>query len=192
MSVRDWIEEYYPEYYGWFEYPSDATVAFCGTREEWGILGNFGRTPLVVDGVEFNCAEALFQVMKFTDPAARRDIHSRAGQRIKMQARHWTKEVGVRPGWGRMVVDVLKFCLMTKYAQSEAFRDELARTGDRFIVEMQSNTLRPANTYNAKRSDDGQTWSGPNLMGRLLMELRDKGRLEYSLPDNVMRFPDLR
>ena len=86
----------------------------------------------------------------------------------------------------------LKFCLMTKYAQSEAFRDELARTGDRFIVEMQSNTLRPANTYNAKRSDDGQTWSGPNLMGRLLMELRDKGRLEYSLPDEVMRFPDLR
>ena len=63
MSVRDWIEEYYPEYYGWFEYPSDATVAFCGTREEWGILGNFGRTPLVVDDVEFNCAEALFQVM---------------------------------------------------------------------------------------------------------------------------------
>ena len=76
---------------------------------------------------------------------------------------------------------------------AEAHRGvQLARTGDRFIVEMRSNTLRPANTYNAKRSDDGKTWSGPNLMGRLLMELRDKGRLEYSLPDDVMRFPDLR
>lgn len=29
---------------------------------------------------------------------------------------------------------------------------------------------------------------GPNLLGRLLMELRDDGRLEYSLPDDALGF----
>jgi len=191
MHVREFIEKNYPEYYGWFEYPSDRTVAFCGTRDEWGILGNFGRTPLVVDGVEFNCAEQLFQVMKFSDSAVRKDIHSRAGQPIKMWAKHWEKDVGVRPDWGEIIVDALKFCLMTKWEQSEAFRSELARTGDRFIVEVQNNSRKPADTYSSKLTPDGRTWSGPNLMGRLLMELRDKGRLDYSLPEDAVLFPDL-
>ena len=109
-----------------------------------------------------------------------------------MRAKHWEKEVGPRPGWGGILVDALKFCLVTKYEQSGAFRAELARTGDRFIVEVQANSRRPADSYSAKLTPDGTAWSGPNLMGRLLMELRDNGTLKYSLPDDAIRFPDLR
>ena len=29
---------------------------------------------------------------------------------------------------------------------------------------------------------------GPNLLGRLLMELRDNGKLEYQLPDDAFGF----
>lgn len=192
MHVREFIEKNYPEYYGWFEYPAERTVAFCKADQEWGILGNFGRTPLVVDEVKFYAAESMFQVMKFTDPTARKDIYSYEGQKLKMRAKHWEKEVGVRPDWGEILVDALKFCLMTKWEQSEAFRSELARTADRFIVEVQNNSRKAADTYSAKLTPDGGTWSGPNLMGRLLMELRDKGKLEYHLPDDVKLFPDLK
>lgn len=192
MHVRELIEKNYPEYSGWFDYPADRTVAFCKTDEAWGILGNFGRSPLVLDGVSFPCAESVFQIMKFSDPKARRSIFPLKGQHIKMRAKHYEKVVGVRSDWGKILVDALKFCLMTKYAQSEDFRAELARTGDRFIVEMQSNPKRPANTYSAKLSPDGRTWSGPNLMGRLLMELRDNGKLDYHLPDDVKSFADLK
>ena len=192
MHVRELIEKNYPEYSGWFDYPADRTVAFCKTDEAWGILGNFGRSPLVLDGVSFPCAESVFQIMKFSDPEARRSIFPLKGQHIKMRAKHYEKVVGVRSDWGKILVDALKFCLMTKYAQSEDFRAELARTGDRFIVEMQSNPKRPANTYSAKLSPDGRTWSGPNLMGRLLMELRDNGKLDYHLPDDVKSFADLK
>ena len=48
-----------------------------------------------------------------------------------------------------------------------------------------------ADTYSAILSDDGATWTGGNLMGRLLMELRDNGKLEYHLPEDAMRFSDL-
>ena len=189
MHVRELIEKNYPEYYGWFDYPAGETVAFSSADGEWGILGNFGRTPLVVDGVPFYAAESLFQVMKFSDPAARKAVYAKKGQGLKMKAKHFEKEVGVRPGWGGILVDALKFCLQTKYEQSGAFRDELRRTGTRFIVE--KNVHPRPDTYNARLSDDGRTWSGPNLMGRLLMELRDKGSLEYHLPEETMRFSDL-
>ncbi len=192
MHVREFIEKHYPEYYGWFDYPAAETVSFCKADREWGILGNFGRTPLLVDGVPFENAEKLFQVIKFSDAQSRRDVYSRRGQTIKMTAKHREKVGTVREDWGRILVDALKFCLMCKYEQSTVFREELARTGGRFIVEEQAHPGKAADTYSARLSPDGLTWSGPNLMGRLLMELRDRGRLDYRLPEDAVSFADLK
>ena len=80
---------------------------------------------------------------------------------------------------------------MQKYTQSEAFRKELERSKGLFIVEQQVNPRRPAGAYSAKLSEDGKTWAGPNIMGRLLMALRDNGKLEYNLPADAMSFSDL-
>lgn len=64
MHVREFIEKNYPEYYSIEHYLADKTAAFCKVDASWGIFSNFGRTPLVVDGVSFDCSEKLFQVMK--------------------------------------------------------------------------------------------------------------------------------
>ena len=109
-----------------------------------------------------------------------------------MMARHYEKVGSVREDWGHVFIDAMKFCLMQKYAQSEEFRKELERTKGKFIVEQQPNPKRPAGAYSAKLSEDGKTWKGPNIMGRLLMELRDNGMLEYSLPEDATQFSDLR
>ena len=191
MKLEGFIKEYYPEWYGIQEYPADKTVSFLKVDGEWGLLSNFARTPVVIDEVTFDCAEKLFQVMKFTDDESRKVIYSKKGQPIKMMARHQEKVGSVREDWGRIFIDVMKFCLMQKYSQSEAFRKELERSKGMFIVEQQPNPKRPAGAYSAKLSEDGKTWRGPNIMGRLLMELRDKGTLKYSLPEDAMRFPDL-
>ena len=191
MRLEGFIKEYYPEWYGIQEYPANKTAAFCKVAEEWGVLGNFAPTPLVVNGVPFDCAEKLFQVMKFTDTDSRRIIYAQKGQPIKMKAKHQEKVGVVREDWGRIFIDAMKFCLMQKYQQSEAFRKELERSKGLFIVEQQANTRRPAGAYSAKLSDDGKTWTGPNIMGRLLMELRDKGTLSYSLPESVLDFKDI-
>lgn len=191
MHVREYIERYFPEYYSWNEYPADQTVSFCKTDQEWGIFSNFAQTPIVADGVTFPCAESLFQIMKFTDSVARRDIFAQRGQKLKMRAKHYEKTVGVRPVWGQLLVHALKYCLMLKYEQSPTFRAELERSRGRFIVEDQTTFRKPADTYGAKLSPDGKLWSGPNLMGRLLMELRDNGRLDYNLPPDILQFQDL-
>ena len=191
MRLEGFIKAYYPEWYGIHEYPADKTAAFCKVAEEWGVLGNFAPTPIVVGGVPFDCTEKLFQVMKFTDLESRSIIYAQKGQPIKMKARHQEKVGVVRDDWGRIFIDAMKFCLMQKYHQSEIFRNELERSKGLFIVEQQANPRRPAGAYSAKLSDDGKTWTGPNIMGRLLMKLRDQGTLEYNLPADAMDFSDL-
>lgn len=191
MRLEGFIKEFYLEWYGIQMYPADKTVAFCKVTEEWGVLGNFAATPLVVDGVPFDCTEKLFQVMKFADTESRKIVYSVKGQTIKMKAKHQEKVGVIREDWGRIFIDAMKFCLVQKYQQSETFRKELERSKGLFIVEQQVNPRRPAGAYSAKLSDDSKTWVGPNIMGRLLMELRDEGTLEYDLPDDAIHFSDL-
>ena len=192
MHVREYIERYFPEYYSWNEYPAAQTISFCKTDQGWGIFSNFAQTPIVADGVTFACAESLFQIMKFTDSAARRDIFAQRGQKLKMRAKHYEKAVGVRPDWGQLLVHALKYCLMLKYEQNPAFRVELERSRGRYIVEDQTTfPKKQADTYGAKLKPDGKHWEGSNLMGRLLMELRDNGLLHYNLPSDLIQFKDL-
>ncbi len=39
-----------------------------------------------------------------------------------------------------------------------------------------------------KPAGDGVNFSGPNVLGRLLMELRDRGQLDYQLPDDALGY----
>ena len=118
MHIREFIEKNYPEYYSIERYPADKTAAFCKVDAPWGIFSNFGRTPLVVDDVPFDCSEKLFQVMKFSDTKSRKAVFVAKGQTMKMKAKHQEKVGTVRFDWGEIIVDAMKFCLTQKYAQS--------------------------------------------------------------------------
>ena len=192
MHIAQFIQQYHPEYYSIETYPADKVARICKITEQWGDFSNFGHVPVTVDDVRFDTTERLFQVMKFLDPEARRAVYTKAGN-PKMTAKHWEKLGAVRPDWGEILVDAMKFCLVCKYEQSATFRAELESTGGLFIVEDQSTfPKKNADTWGVKLSSDGESYVGPNLLGRLLMELRDKGTLEYTLPENSIKFEDLR
>jgi len=192
MKLHELIERYNPQYHTIEHYPADKTVTIHKITEEWGIFSNFAHTPVKVDGVTFDTTERLFQVMKFSSPEARMDVfHVAGGNRLKWTAKHWEKTSGNRrDDWGRIIVDAMKFCLSVKYEQSEEFRNELERSRGFFIVEDQTSFRSPAaNTWGAKLV--GNEYVGPNLLGRLLMELRDGGSLPYNLPEDAIHFEDL-
>ena len=197
MSLHEQIQQYYPQYSDIQRYPADQCACIRKTSEEWGILGNFYQAPIVVEGVTIDCTERLFHLMKFRATAdAEEGIKSeyavKAGMNIKMHMKPIYRQhpEWIRDNWGEMVVDVMKFCLQTKYEQCEAFRKELERSKGLFIVE--DETAR-----NARKHKDADSWGvnlvgdhyvGPSLLGRLLMELRDNGRLDYTLPADVFEF----
>ncbi|MGN1252549.1 MAG: NADAR family protein [Muribaculaceae bacterium] len=187
------IKEFYPEYYSWNDYPLDKCIPIRGVKEQWGILGNFAPTPLIVKGVLFSNSEQLFQMMKFSDKETLLSIYQSKGLPLKWAAKKGEKNGLRRKDWGQIIIDVMKFCLQTKYEQSEEFRHVLNETIGFSIVEDQtklkttkSGNLKDADTWGVVRK--GELFVGSNLLGRLLMELRDNGKLEYHLPNDIFKF----
>lgn len=183
-SVAPFIKEFYPEYYSVGRYPADRCICIRKVADEWGVLCNFAKTPLSVNGVTLKNSEQLFQLMKFVDEAPVKAVYQ--ARNPKYTAKHWEK-THRRKDWGSIIVDAMKFCLTQKFEQSEVFRRELLRTSGYFIVEDQTSfPKRTADTWGAKLV--GKEYVGPNLLGRLLMELRDSAHLVCHLPADALMF----
>lgn len=184
-SISEFIRTNYPEYWGWQSYPATECIRVHKVDEEWGIFSNFGHTPIVIEDIIFDTSERLFQLMKFKDEEPVMAIYSKKGN-PKMTAKSWEK-THRREDWGEMVIDAMKFCLAQKYEQSKEFRKELERSKGKYIVEDQTSFRKKnPDAWGVKQQDD--SYVGPNLLGRLLMELRDNGTLPYSLPDDAFDF----
>lgn len=183
-SIAPFIQEFYSQYYSIETYPVKECVAIRKVAEPWGIFGNFARTPIVIDEVMFKTSEQLFQLMKFKDKEPVLAVYN--ANNPKMTTKHWEK-THRRDDWGKMIVDAMKFCLTKKFEQSEDFRAELKRSRGKFIVEDQTSfPKKTPDTWGVKQQ--GDNFVGPNLLGRLLMELRDNGKLDYTLPADAMSF----
>lgn len=182
-SISQFIEEFYPQYWGYQSYPANKCVRIHKIDEEWGIFSNFAHTPITVNGVTFKSTEQLYQIMKFKDQEPIETIWRTNNKKMAMK---WENE-SRRPDWGQILVDAMKFCLMLKYEQHQSFRTKLEESKGCFIVEDQSSfSKKQPDTWGVKLN--GDEYVGPNLLGRLLMELRDNGKLEYKLPEDALDF----
>ena len=188
-SIATFIQQYYPEYWGIQKYPASQCAPIRKANEQWGILGNFGNASLVVNGFVFKKSEQLFQMMKFRDAGILKELSTNSGMGLKMKAKHYETEHR-RPDWGSFLLDAMKFCLMTKYEQCAEFRETLDETKGLFIVEDQTDfPKKNADAWGVKLI--GDEFVGPSILGRMLMELRDTGKLEYHLPKDALDFIEL-
>ena len=195
MKLHEMIREFYPAYYSIERYPADRTACIRKTADEWGVFGNFYMANVVVNDVVFDCTERLFHMMKLRTDAAEgiRDMMEvKAGMGMKMHLKHIAKEhpEWFRDDWPSMIVDAMKCCLQLKYDQCELFRKELERSKGLglFIAEDETSRMRgrDADTWGVVLR--GDEYVGPSLLGRLLMELRESGKLEYTLPKDALDF----
>ena len=142
------------------------------TTEAFGGLSNMAAGyPLVVNGVRIPTAEALYQACRFPRlPNVQRDI---VGQRSPMTAKMKSRahHGETRPDWDGIRYKVMRWCLRAKLAQHyETFGRLLLATGQRPIVEQSRKDVY----WGARASSDDATLVGRNVLGRLLMELRER------------------
>ena len=162
-------------------YPAEQTIGFTSTAAEWGIFSNFAKTPMVVNGVEIACVEQLFHYIRLNNEQERAEyLKLTPNMGLKMKAKAFAKRGIERSDWKDIAVDVMRFCLNCKYQSSAEFRKALAVSGDRFIVEDESNRKKKPDSWGAVLDTATGEYFGKNIMGRLLMELREKGELEYN------------
>lgn len=173
---------HYPEYNQEEHYPAEQTIGFTSTAAEWGIFSNFAKTPMMVNGVEFACVEQLYHYIRLNDEAERaKYLKLIPNMGLKMKAKAFKKRGVERSDWREIAVDVMRFCLNHKYQNSAEFRQALADSGDRYIVEDESNRKKKPDSWGTVLDTSTNEYYGKNIMGRLLMELRDKHLLQYDV-----------
>ena len=136
---------------------------------------------MVVNGVQFVCVEQMFHYIRLNSETERAEyLKVPPGMALKMKAKAFAKRGLERSDWREIAVDVMRFCLNCKYEQSEAFRKELERSKGMNIVEDESNRRKKSDSWGAIVDTATNEYYGKNIMGRLLMKLRDKGKLDYN------------
>ena len=152
------------------KYDRTVSIVFLKTNEPFGGLSNMaGGYPLYIQGVRIRTSEALYQACRFPHlPHVQRLIIEQASpMTAKMKSKPYREDS--RPDWDGVRVKVMRWCLRVKLAQNwSKFSGLLLRSGNSPIVE----ESRRDDFWGAKRVDQ-HILVGRNVLGRLLMELRE-------------------
>lgn len=156
-------------------YDRKNSVVFLKTDAPFGGLSNMaGGLPLRVNGIRIHTSEALYQACRFPHrpDVQKLIIEQKSPMTAKMKSKPYRHDS--RPDWDQVRVKIMRWCLRVKLAQNwRAFSELLLETGERPIVE----ESRKDAFWGAKATDD-ETLVGMNVLGRLLMELREAVRVE--------------
>lgn len=151
-------------------YQASECCIFRKTKEEYGGLSNMASGyPLEVNGIKILSSEALYQALKFSDypTVQEKIILQKSPMAAKMVAKPY-KDC-IRKDWEEVRISVMRWCLQTKLAQNYIkFGLLLKSTGQRTIVE----DSRRDTFWGAVRF--GKELRGANVLGQLLMELREQ------------------
>jgi type I restriction enzyme S subunit len=150
-------------------------AVFRKTDERFGGLSNMAPGyRLSVNGVSIWTAEAIYQACRFPHlPEVQcLIIDQTSPMTAKMRSKPYRKDS--RLDWDEIRVPVMRWCLRVKLVQNwEKFRSLLMATGEQPIVEDSPKD----NFWGAVATkDQPHVLAGRNVLGRLLMEVREKVR----------------
>lgn len=146
-------------------------IVFLKTHEAFGGLSNMAAGyPLVVNAVRILTSEALYQACRFPLlPEVQKLIIGQASPMgAKMKSKPHRKNS--RPDWEQVNVEIMRWCLHVKLAQNwERFGELLLSTGEKPIVEESKR-----DGFWGAKPTDAETLVGRNILGKLLMGLRER------------------
>ena len=151
--------------------PSSCAV-FCKTKEKFGGYSNMcAGYPLRINGIKILTSEALYQACRFPmNPEIQKEI---IAQKSPMSAKMKSKkhrDTLTRLDWDNRRVTIMRWCLRVKLLQNwKKFSLLLLSSEDLMIVEKSTKK----DFFWGAVEDENGILIGQNILGRLLMELRE-------------------
>jgi ribA/ribD-fused uncharacterized protein len=143
-------------------------INFYRVGDEYGEFSNFAPYPIALDGERWPTTEHYFQAQKFEDEAYQQKIRKANSPMLAARLGRDRKQK-LRRDWESVKVAVMRKAVREKFTQHEELQQLLLATGDAKLVE---------HTENDDYWGDGGDGSGKNMLGRILMEVRESLRDE--------------
>lgn len=151
-------------------YSRNDCAVFLKTKEGFGGLSNMaGGYPVKVNGIYIRSSEALYQACRFPHLPKVQEVilQQTSPMTAKMKGKPFRKDS--RPDWDKVRVAIMRWSLRVKLAHNmDSFGSLLLATKEKPIVE----ESRKDSYWGAK--PDQSILVGQNVLGRLLMELREE------------------
>ena len=148
--------------------PEPKVINFYSTREEYGCFSNFSAHQVFLKDKTWRTTEHYFQAQKFPDTEHEENIRlAHSPKEAAEMGRDRRKPL--RKDWEIVKDDVMREALRAKFTQHQDLRQILLDTNDAELVE---------HTKNDRYWGDGGDGNGLNMLGKLLMKLREELKKE--------------
>lgn len=143
-------------------------IKFYRTKDAYGEFSNFAAFPIKLKDKVWPTSEHYFQAQKFPNTPYAEQIRKDASPMIAASLGR-SRKVKLRPDWEKVKDSVMYDAVWAKFTQHEELRALLLSTGEAKLIE---------HTTNDSYWGDGGDGSGKNMLGQILMKVREKLREE--------------
>lgn len=141
-------------------------IYFYKISDEYGCFSNFAHYGFELDGKWWQTSEHYFQAQKFWGTKYEEQIRL-LDNPMKAAEMGRSRSLPLREDWEQVKDEVMRKAVFAKFSQNNELKNILLNTGSEYIVE---------NTSNDYYWGCGTNGSGKNMLGVILMEIRDKLR----------------
>lgn len=141
---------------------------YRANERPYGAFSNLYRRPIYFEGEHFPTAEHAYQAGKPRKKEVRDWVLAAPSPSLVAMAAHGLYYWDVRPGWSEIKFDRMRGVLRAKFTQHEDLRGLLISTQGRELIE----TAKVDNAVNRLWGE--VNGKGKNMLGRLLMEVREE------------------
>lgn len=139
-------------------------VRFYNVSGDYGSFSNFAPYPIRIKGKDWPTSEHYFQAQKFLDRHDQEIVRNIYCPVVAARTARDPKK-HLRDDWDAVKDSIMREAVRAKFTQHEYLREVLLSTGDAEIVEHTNK-----DTYWA----DGGDGTGMNMLGKILMEMREE------------------
>jgi len=148
-------------------------IEFTKVALPYGWLGNMYSAPIRYDGKVWKTSEALFQALRFDDFGIREIILSqKSPMGAKMKAKLNRNRMVIVP-MSERDVENMKLVVKMKFDQHPVLKSKLMLTGNNYLLENIGRRNGERHLFWGMKNVN-EEWFGRNMMGKILMELRDE------------------
>jgi hypothetical protein len=137
-------------------------ILFYSTQSEYGCFSNFSRHGFEIDGKYWRTSEHYFQAQKFVGTEHEEAVRN-AKTPKEAASRGRDRKRPLRKDWEQVKDDVMRRAVLKKFETHANIRETLLSTGDEELIEN-----APGDYY----WGIGKTGAGKNMLGKILMEVR--------------------